>query len=156
MATWGSLYLVRPDWDGDDESADEAVVEECDYARRFFRVAPELWRVAGHEDRANAIRSLILRAYERPQHWITASEIEELLQLLDGVEDALVGTVVDEHWMLRPEQLPDLRKRTKYLALDEARDERALHGVALGISDIRSLRTILRNARDRGLLIAFD
>ena len=156
MARWGSLYLVRPDWDGDDETVDEAVVEECDYAKHFLRVAPELWYLAGHEDRAEAIRSLVFRAYERQQRWLTASEIEELLRLLEGVEDALVGSVVDERWRIPPEQLPELRVRTEYLDLNESRGELAVSGVAEGISHVCSLRTILREALARGLLVSLD
>ena len=156
MRAWGTIYLVRPEWDGDDEDMDDAVVEEYEPAKSFLEVAPELWRRAGNHERAATIEALVDRVYERQRRWMTASEIEELLQLLEGVEDALVGTVVDEHWMLRPEQVPELRKRTKYLHLDENRGDLAVSGVAAGISDVYSLRAILREALVRGLLISLD
>ncbi|MCG8423131.1 MAG: hypothetical protein MJE77_34950 [Proteobacteria bacterium] len=156
MRAWGSLYLVRPDWDGPEEDRDEAEVEEFEYARRFLRVAPELWRLAGDHERAATIEALIDQVYKRERRWMTASEIEELLQMLNGIEDALVGTVVDEHWMLRPEQVPELRARTNFLHLEESRGELAVSGVASGISDVYSLCAILRKARDRGLLVSLD
>ncbi|MCG8416530.1 MAG: hypothetical protein MJE77_01145 [Proteobacteria bacterium] len=152
----GSIYLVRPDWDGDYENMDQAVVEEYEWARHHLRVAPELWRLAGQDQRAADIKAIIRCVYERDRCWMTSDEIERLLQLLDGLEEALVGTVVDEHWMLRPEQLPKLRARTKHLDLDDKRGELALDAVAEGISDVRSLRAILRDARDRGLLLSLD
>ena len=156
MSHWGSLYLVRPDWVGDDDDLDQAVVEEYEWAKGFLRVAPELWQLAGYDERAAAIKTLVGKVYDRERYWMTATEIEELLGLLDGIEDALVGTVVDEQWMIQPEQLPRLRVSTKTLDLDEQRGHLALHAVGEGIGHVCSLRAILREARDRGLLVALD
>ncbi|MCG8421408.1 MAG: hypothetical protein MJE77_26110 [Proteobacteria bacterium] len=153
---WGTICLVRPDWDGEDENMDQAVVEAYEPAKSFLEVAPELWRLAGDDERADRIEALVDQVYERDRRWMTAEEIEQLIRWLDGIEAALVGKVVDEQWMVRPDQLPALRAHTKTLDLDERRGELACHAVGEGIGDVCSLRSILREAVDRGLLISLD
>lgn len=156
MKAWGAIFLIRPDWVGNEEDLEQATVETYEPARSFLRVGPELWRLAGNHERATAIETLLERVHERDDVVMTADEIKELLRLLDGIEDALVGRVVDEQWMVQPEQLLDLRSRTKTLDLDERRGHLALHAVGEGMGNICSLRAILREARDRGLLVALD
>ena len=154
MKPWGTICLVRPDWDGDSEEMDQAVVEAYEPVKSFLDVAPELWRLAGHDERATGIETLVEHVYERERRWMTAPEIEKLLGLLEGLEDALVGEVIDERWMVLPEQLPKLRYRTQSLNLDENRGDRALHAVGEGLYGVMWLQKILQEARDRGLLVS--
>lgn len=152
MRAWGAIHLIRPDWVGEDEDRDEAVVESYEPARSFLQVAPELWRLAGDDERAAAIKALFERVYEREPIVMYSAEIEELLGLLDGLQDALIGQVVDEqHWRVRPELLPALRVRTKRLDLDQNEGE-----LGFEISGVSWLQKILREARDQGLWVALD
>ena len=156
MEPWGTIYLVQPDWDGDDADMDQAAVEAYEPAKSFFDVAIELWQLAGDVDRSATVERLLEQVYSRKRCWMTATEIKEFLRLLEGLEDALVGTVVDENWRVTPEQLPRLRACTETLDLGESRGEAAFSGVAEGIAQVCSLRSILREAVDRGLLISLD
>ena len=152
MRAHGTIYLVRPDWVGEDEDIDQATVKSYESARSFLRVAPELWRLAGNDKCAASIDALLNRLYERDEIVMTAAEIEELLRLLDGIEDALVGTIVDnENWHVLPEMLPGLWTRTKSLHLEDSGGD-----LAFEISGMSWLRNILREARDKDLLVALD
>lgn len=150
----GTLYLTRPDADTYEDPSD-AVVEAFDGGRSLINLAVELWRLAKREDRATAIESLLARAYERKPYGLNARGIKELLGLTDGLEEALKENVVDAQLRVRNDQLPELRRRTKLLYLDESRGELAREAVGEGIVGVMSLRNILQKARDEGLHIAF-
>lgn len=156
MKPRGTIYLIRPDWIGEDEDLEQAVVESYEPVRSYLQVAPELWGLAGDDERAAAIKALLGRVYERDDVVMVTAEIEALLGLLQGLQEALVGTVVDERWMVRPEQLPALRVRTKTLDLDESRGELAVHAVGEALYGVLWLQKILGEARDKGLWIALD
>jgi hypothetical protein len=153
LRLWGAIHLVRPAWSGPYDEVDEAVVESYEKVQGFFDVAAELWDLAGDHERAGEIRKLVDEAYEREPSFMDDSQVDELLQLLEGIEDALVGTVVDDRWQVRVEQLPELRRRTRHLDLDESRGELAAAGVGEGIGHAVSLRNILLRARALGLWI---
>ncbi|MCG8422161.1 MAG: hypothetical protein MJE77_29920 [Proteobacteria bacterium] len=152
MKLWGTIYLMRPDWDGSDEDIDRAVVEAYEPVKSALDVAMDLWRLAGDHERAAAIEALLEQVYDRDNVTMTKAETEELLRLLDGFEDALFGNVVDkEHWIILPELLPELRACTTYLDLDENNGE-----LGLEISGVLWLQKILREALDRKLLVSLD
>jgi hypothetical protein len=146
-----SLYLVRPDFPKSD-----SVIDEFDGASRLIEVAMDLARIAGDDERALKIDGVWLRPYMREPRVLRSEDIDELLQLIDGLETRLIGTVVDEKWRVRPEQLPELRARTKVLALDDSRGGAELHAVGEGMSDVIALRNILQEAKDQGLYIAVN
>jgi hypothetical protein len=147
----GTLYLVRPGYNGENG---EDVIDAFDHARGNFEAAMELARLAGLDDRAAQIKQVLLRAYSRQPRVLNRQDIDELLALLDGLEDKLVGPVVDKNWLVRPEQLPELRKRTTTLELEESRGDTAIHGVSEGMARIAALRFILQKAKDANLDVA--
>lgn len=150
---FGTLYLVRPDWPG---NSPDGVVEQFEHGRSHFDVAAELARLAGEDERARRIEEVALRAYGREPHKLNREDIQELLVLLDHLEDKLIGKVVDKDWKIRPDQLPELRKRTKTLELEERRGNDALAGVAEGMIRIGSARYILNRAKDQHLEIGME
>jgi hypothetical protein len=75
--------------------------------------------------------------------------------LLDEFETTLVGSVVDEKWMIRDEQLPELRARTSF-ELEESRGLAALHAVGEAMSRVCALRVVLEDARAENLRILVD
>src|SRR5262249_31990019 len=86
---YGALYLVTP--------GQPDVLETYDDARSHIDVAKELWSLAEDDARAGAIANVVDRAYERESRTLVAADIDELLALLDGLEDALARTITDEH-----------------------------------------------------------
>ena len=156
MKPWGTIYLMRPDWDGSDEDIDRAVVEAYEPVKSFLDVAIELWRLADDDKRASAIESLLEDVYEREQVIMTTAETNELLQLLEGLEAQLVGKVIDDKWMVQSNRLSELRARTETLNLDESRGHLAVHAVGEGLCGVLWLQKILREALERGLLVSLN
>ncbi len=148
---WGTLYLVRPDWQGDPDDAAESVVETHRNGPSDMHVAIELWRLAGAEERARRINDLLERVNERDTPVLNATEIDELLVDLEGLEPALKNAVVGADWRIPADRLPELRQRAKLIDLDESRGELADAGVVEGMSRVSALSNILRDARARGL-----
>jgi hypothetical protein len=132
-----TLYLVKDDFEQTND-----IVRQIDHAGNWVEQAVELMRIAGEEERANKIDDVWLRAYGRDPHILEAVDVKELFELLDGFEARLVGKVVDKEWMIREDQLPELRDRTS-LGLDETRGAEAIYGVAEAMSRVLALRTIL-------------
>jgi hypothetical protein len=107
---WGTWYLVPPGWERPPEDAsDYGFVESFQYGLSYLHAAMELWGLAGDPERIKQIDAVLDRAYQRPEHILQAADIDELIALLEGLEDRLVGTVVDEHRKIRRDQLPELR-----------------------------------------------
>jgi hypothetical protein len=153
---WGTIYLIRPDWHGDPEDVADSVVESHRDGPSHIHVAIELWRLAGDEDRARKVEDLLERVNERDNPVLGTAEIEELLQLLAGLETALDRSVVGPDWRVPAERLPELRGRSKLLDLDESRGSLASAGVVEGMSRVDALRNILTDAYDRGLHVSLD
>jgi hypothetical protein len=70
-------------------------------------------------------------AYRRKPRPVEKADIELLRQLLEGLDDRLVGTFVDEHWNGPTDRIPELKRRTM-LEIDDipARCTGGLGGVA--------------------------
>lgn len=143
-----TLYLVKDDFERTSE-----VVRQFNHAGNWVEEAIELMRIAGEAERANKIDEVWLRAYGRNPYILEIADAAELLALIDRFEARLVGTVVDEEWMIREDQLPDLRARTSF-ELDESRGSEAIYGVAEAMSRVAALRTILEQAVTDKLRIA--
>ena len=145
-----TLYLVDDDFEQTND-----IVRQFDRAGNWVGEAIELMRIAGEEERANKIEDVWLRAYGRDPHILETADVEEMFELLDGFEARLVGNVVDEGWMIREDQLPELRARTSF-ELEESRGVEAIYGVAEAMSRVSALRTILGQTIAGKLRIVVD
>jgi hypothetical protein len=132
------------------------VIDSYDKAQGFIEVAMELWRLAGRDDRASAIEAVIASSVRYEPNRLERAQIEELRRLLDGLEEALVGTVTDEQHMLSPETVEQLRGRTETLDVAEARGDLARHAVDEALLYVHHLRTIADTALAAGACILFD
>jgi hypothetical protein len=151
---YGTLYLVRPDSDPDD---DQAVVEAFDRTRSAFEVAKELWEIAGRPERAQQIKQAISEGYDPHGALIKTSTIDELLRLTEGLEQAVIdGVPLDSEGRVSPLKLEELRRTTRRLWLSESRGEAAVYGVREGVHAVATLRKVLSQAKEQGLYIAFD
>jgi hypothetical protein len=132
------------------------VIDSYEKAHDFIEIAMELWRLAGREDRASAIRRVIASSVRYDPDRLERAQIEELRNLLDGLEQALVGTLTDEEHLLSWEKVAELRGRTDALDLSDwfgslRRDPRRAVQEALIYVD--HLRTIADEALAAGACI---
>jgi hypothetical protein len=135
------------------------VIDSFDTARGFVEVAMELWRLAGRDDRASAIRDVILSSLDYEPRRLERAQIEQLRALLDGLEQALVGTLTDEKHLLSEAKVDELRGHTETLDLSDTfgslqRDPRVAVQEALIYVD--HLRSIADDALAAGACILFD
>ena len=135
------------------------VVDSYPKAYGFVQVAMELWRLAGHEDRASAIQDVIASSVDYEPQRLERAQIEELRALLDGLEQALVGTLTDEAHMLSAAKVEELRGHTETLDLAETfgsirQDPRG--AVQEALIYVQHLRTIADTALAAGACILFD
>ena len=124
---YGALYLVAPGQPDDPDRWHERVTDTYDD-----------------------------RGYERDNRTLTAPDVDELLALLDGLEDALARTITDENLSLRDEHLARVRQRARLIDVDEVRGSLASYAVLEGNSRVSALRHILRTARERSAHVALD
>ncbi|MGH2897920.1 MAG: hypothetical protein ACRDMZ_04545 [Solirubrobacteraceae bacterium] len=153
---YGALYLVTPGQPDDPDRRHERVIETYEDARSHIDVARELWSLAGDDARAGAIAAVVDRAYERESRTLAAADVDELLALVDGLEDALARTITDKDLNIRDEHLVRVRQRARLIDVDEARGSLASYAVLEGVSRVSALRHILRTARERSMDVALD
>jgi hypothetical protein len=153
---WGTLYLIDPNWHGDPDNNDESVLGECRHGNSHIYVAIELWRLAGNEERADSLSKLYLSGFGRENRQLSSSEIQEMLHLLDGLDEALLASVVNENWEVPKERLAELRPRCDFVDLSEGGANVATDGVREAMSRVVTLREFLQEGLDRGLYLAVD
>lgn len=151
---WGDWWLVLPGWQPD-ESGD-GIVEVYESGRSHLRAAIELWQLAGDADRGTRIDTILSQALMRTGHTLRREDIEALIQLLDGLESQLIGTVVDEQLKIRRDQLPELRRRTTMFSLDELPGYVVENAIAEGLGRVAAVRANLKHALEAGLEILLD
>jgi hypothetical protein len=147
------LHIARV---SNDDPPKIEVLDSNEIARGFLEVAVELWQLAGREDRASAIEKLITSAYRAdPPRWARA-QITRLRELLDGLEQALIGPVTDEHHLLSPERIHELRGRVDAIDLGGFPGSNATYAVQEALVYIDRLRDIAEGALESDACILFD
>jgi hypothetical protein len=148
------LHLARV---SDTNPPEVDVIDSYDKARGFIEVAMELWRLAGRNDRASAIRRVIVSSVDYEPQRLERAQIKELRDLLDGLEQALVGTLTDEEHLLSEAKVEELRGHTETLDFAEWRGkEGARYSVQEALIYVDHLRAILDEALAAGACILFD
>lgn len=147
------LYLTRP---SESDPAGMEVVRTYDVGYGFFKVAVELWRLAGRADRAEAFSETFASAWNEEPAQLGRAQIMRLRELLEGLEDALVGTVTDDQHLLSSEKVEELRDRTQTLDFNESFGADARQAVQHALVYIHHLRDILDEALARDAKIMFD
>jgi hypothetical protein len=149
-----SIYLIRPEWHGDLEDTEDYVVDALLHGPRFIRVARELWQLAGSDERAAKIKAVLRRGCERVGRILYTEDIKEFYDLLDGLDDAIKATWLNDKWQVLPELMPEVRRRTTTLDLDDLEGHLASEGVTEGLGEVHSLRDFLKQALDQNLHVA--
>jgi hypothetical protein len=122
------------------------VIDTYDKAYGFVEVAMELWRLAGRADRASAIDDVIASAVDYKPRRLEPAQIEELRALLDGLEQALVGTLTDEEHLLSAAKVEELRGHTETLDFNESYGGNARAAVQEALIYVDHLRSIANEA----------
>lgn len=153
---YGALHYLDPRKSDDIERLHDRVVDTYDNARSHIDVAGELWQLTGDVARADAITALVRGALGRDIPTLLPEEVDQLLELMTGLEEALKRTILDENMNIRPERMPDVRQRAELIDVRENRGELAMYAVLEGLSRVQAARNILKEARERGLDVGID
>jgi hypothetical protein len=152
-----TLYAVRPDPETGALDDDAAIVEQTKYGWQFLEQAATLWRLVDSA-RADEIEAIIEQAthaagdgelrFHRP-------ELEALVRLLSGIDDALVGSgILDSEWHTPAEQLEELAKRVPAMDL---KTERTLQNKRSALAEVMmnaiSIRNFLKHALETGCVV---
>lgn len=147
------LYIAHV---SNDDPPTIEVLGSNEIARGFLEVAVELWQLAGREDRARAIEKLITSAYRTdPPRWARA-QITQFRELLDGIEQALRGTVTDEQHLLSREKIDELRGRVEAVDIDDYPFADPTYAIQSALVYIDRLRDIADDALANDACILFD
>ena len=152
-----TLYAIRPDPKTGALDDDAEVITQSKYGWQFLEQAVMLWRLVDNS-RAGKIDAIIERAthaagdgelrFYRP-------DLEELVQLLTGVDDAIVAAgIVGQHWRVPADRLEDLAKQVPAMDLTTERSlDDKTHALAEIMINAVSIRNFLSNALDAGCVV---
>jgi ATP phosphoribosyltransferase len=152
-----TLYAIRsrPGIRSFDEDAE--VVSQSKYGWEFLGQAIMLWRLVD-KSRANELevmkKRISLTAPEEELR-IETEDLQELVRLLAGVEDAIVAAgIVDHHWRVPVDRLEELAMQVP--AMDLA-TERPLQSKTNALAEVMinavSIRNFLENAENAGCVV---
>jgi ATP phosphoribosyltransferase len=124
---------------------DAEVVDQARYGWQFLEQAVTLWRLIDnhHADGIDAIIDRASRAAGDGELRFYRPDLDELVRLLDGVENAIIEAgIVDAHWRVPPERLEELANRVP--AMDLATD-RPLDSKTNALGEVMMNAVFLRN-----------
>jgi hypothetical protein len=157
-----SFYEMRPfepgrpfDLDEDGNPVTEEVVDTFEEGWPALEVASQLWGLLD-DPRQKATKALgerldvAAQREERPIRF-KAADLDEAIGLLSGLEDALVGKVIDQDWTFAIDRLEEIRRRAPSLDLSPSRpDGDIIHAVGEGLWLTIALSNFLKQARANG------
>ena len=154
-----TLYAVRPDPETGALDADQ-VVEESKYGWRFLEQAVTLWRLVDNA-RADEIEAIMHRASLAAGDGsirLESDDLRELVRLISGIEDALIGSgILDSEWHTPAEQLEELAKRVPAMDLET---ERTLQNKRSALAEVMmnaiSIQNFMSFALDSGCIAVLD
>jgi hypothetical protein len=153
-----TLYAIRSTLEIGSPDEDAEVVAQSRYGWQFLEQAVTLWRLVDRS-RAEGIKAIMNRATHAAgdgELRFHPAELDELVHLLTGVEDAIVDArIVDQHWRVPAERLEELAKRVPAMDLKTERSlEDKTHALAEVMINAVSIRNFLANALDAGCVVA--
>lgn len=140
-----TLYAIRPQPGTDSLDEDAEVVDQSRYGWEFLKQAITLWRLvdSNRADAIEAIKDRALIAAGRGELRLYRPELDELVRLLTGIEDAIIeGRVVDQHWRVPVERLEALAKLVPAMDL---KTDRPLHAKTSALGEVMMNAVFLRN-----------
>jgi hypothetical protein len=146
------LYMIDPDRPDPDDLTGESpgtTVAVLDHGWGVVQVAEELWRLV---DAERADRLAAWQRQANAQHLrLGADDIRELLELLDGLMQEIVGPVVSiKGWLIAPEQVASLRARAPMIFDVERPIDEEVHAIAEALHAVDALRTFFERASAAG------
>lgn len=140
-----TLYAIRPLPGSDSLDEDAEVVDQSRYGWEFLKQAITLWRLvdSSRADAIEAIKDQALIAAGDGEVRLHHSQLEELVRLLSGIENAIIGAgIVDEHWRVPAEHLEELANRVPAMDL---RTDRPIHNKRSALGEVMMNAVFLRN-----------
>lgn len=152
-----TLYAIRPAPGTDSLDDDAEVVAQSRYGWQFLEQAVTLWRLVGnsHADEIQAIIDRATHDADDGELRFYRPELDELVRLLTGVEDAIVDAgIVGQHWRVSAERLEELARRVPAMDLKTERSlDDKTHALAEVMINAVSIRNFLSNAIDAGCVV---
>ena len=150
-----TLYALRP---GESGSLDDAeVIDQSRYGWRFLEQAIALWRLVdqGRAREIEAIKDRVALADPDGEPRFDAQDLQELVRLLDGVDEALVSAgIVDRDWRVPASSLEDLARRVPGMDLTTERSlEIKTHALGEVMINAVSLRNFFAKAAREGSVV---
>lgn len=139
-----TLYAIRPA-PGTESLDDAEVVDQSRYGWQFLEQAVTLWRLVdgGRADEIEAIIDRASRAAGDGELRFYRPELDELVRLLAGVEDAIIDAgIVDQHWRVPAERLEELARRVPVMDLTT---DRPLDSKTNALGEVMMNAVFLRN-----------
>jgi hypothetical protein len=152
-----TLYALRPDpvTGAVDEEAE--VVAQSKHGWQDLEEAVTLWRLvkSPRADEIDAVLGQVAAAAGDGELRIYAQELQKLVHLLTGIEDAVVRAgVVDKDWRVSPDRLEDLARQVPGMDL---KTERTLDDKTYALGEVlnhaESIRGFLSNALEAGCIV---
>jgi hypothetical protein len=142
------LYMIDPDRPDRGDLSDDSpgtTVDVLQHGWGFVQVAEELWRLVD-EKRADRLAAWQRRANAQDLR-LGAEDIRELVELLDGLVEAIVGPVVSaKEWTLAPEQVARLRARAPTVFDVERPIGDEVHAIGEALHAVEGLRAFVERA----------
>ena len=129
-----------------EDPSEVEVLANYDTAYGSIEVASERWRLSGNLGRAKAFDEAVTSAFACTPSRLGESKIVALRASLEGLEEALVGTLTDDRHLLTREQIEELRNVSKTLSFDESYGADAREAVLDALVHVHHLRDILDEA----------
>jgi hypothetical protein len=152
-----TLYALKPD-PATGSLDDAEVVTQSPYGWKFLEQAITLWRLVDNAraDQIKAIMANANRAAGDGELRFYTGDLQELVRLLAGVEDAVVAAgIVDRHWRVPSDHLGELAKRVPGMDLKTERSlDDKTYALAEVMSNAISIRIFLSNAVNGGYVVA--
>jgi hypothetical protein len=135
-----NLYALTPD---------DETVDTLDDGWRIVEDARQLWSLVDPA-RAEAVHAVQAKARENAMR-LRGDDIAALLAAVAGIEDALVGRIVDEDWRVAADRVAEIAARAPALDRAPSRSlEDRRHAVGEAMQRVNVLELFLTDARERG------
>lgn len=153
-----TLHPMEPGAVWGDESADG--IEPMRNGWRHLLSGVDLWRLVdpARADQVEAVLERAIAAGPDAHPWLLPEDVEDLVRLLFGLEDALQeGGVMDEHWFVQLDRVPDLASRVAAMDAGPERSESARRqSLAEVLVDVTAVRAFLAEALMEGCSVVLD
>jgi hypothetical protein len=153
-----TLFPLPPGAEWGDDPVDG--IEPIPYGWRYLQTGATLWSLVD-ADRAARISAVLERAVDAgpdAHPWFETADVEELVELLSGLEEALIAAgVMNELWFIPPDRAGRLAAQVPAMDTSPDRSDAALsQALAEVLAPVTAVRTFLAEAAVEGCAVVLD